>query len=170
MWIPGTGFKRRGLEVRALVRQMMDIPFEGVRNAMTSGSAKLSFVSSLIEELSSGGRLKAEDEFSIKGAASQLYAAGSDTTSSAITTFVLAMTLYPHVLAKAQAEIDRVIGTERLVDFEDRDQLPYLECILKEVYRFHPPIPLGVPHQTEQGDEYRGYDIPGGSTVVSNLW
>ena len=50
-------------------------------------------------------------------------------------TFVLAMVLYPDALRKAQEEIDRVIGTSRLPDFSDRAQLPYLECMLKEVYR-----------------------------------
>lgn len=45
------------------------------------------------------------------------------------------MTLYPDVYKKAQAEIDRVTGSERLVDFDDRASLPYMECVLKEVLR-----------------------------------
>ena len=51
-------------------------------------------------------------------------------------TFILAMVLHPDVYKKAQEEIDRVIGPERLPDFEDREQLPYLECVLKEVVRY----------------------------------
>ena len=51
-------------------------------------------------------------------------------------TFILAMVLHPDVYKKAQEEIDRVIGSERLPDFEDREQLPYLECVLKEVVRY----------------------------------
>lgn len=45
------------------------------------------------------------------------------------------MTMYPDVFRKAQAEIDRVIGPDRLPDFDDRESLPYLECIIREVYR-----------------------------------
>ena len=47
------------------------------------------------------------------------------------------MTLYPEVQAKAQEELDRVIGPDRLPDFYDREahSLPYLECVIKEVYR-----------------------------------
>ena len=62
--------------------------------------------------------------------------AGADTTAAALAVFVLAMTLYPEVMIKAQEEIDRVVGRERLPDVEDRQSLPYLECVMKEVYRY----------------------------------
>lgn len=56
-------------------------------------------------------------------------------TLTAIRTFVMAMILYPDVYKKAQAEIDRVIAQERLLDFDDRASLPYLECVMQEVLR-----------------------------------
>lgn len=46
------------------------------------------------------------------------------------------MVLHPEVFKKAQAEIDRVVGSERLPDHEDRELLPYLDCVLKEVFRY----------------------------------
>ena len=55
------------------------------------------------------------------------------------------MTLHPEVLAKAQREVDSVIGTdpERLPVLEDRKDLPYVECIVKELYRYdYISIPL----------------------------
>lgn len=55
---------------------------------------------------------------------------------TALKTFVLAMVLHPEVFKKAQAEIDRVVGSERLPDYEDRELLPYLDCVLKEVFRY----------------------------------
>lgn len=45
------------------------------------------------------------------------------------------MVRYPRVFKKAQEEIDRVVGS-RFPDYADRDSLPYLECVLKEVHRF----------------------------------
>jgi len=57
--------------------------------------------------------------------------------------FVLAMVLHPEVYKRAQEEIDRVVGSQRLPDFSDRDSLPYLDCVIKEVYRWHVPVPLG---------------------------
>lgn len=65
-------------------------------------------------------------------------------TAAVLTSFVLAMTLHPDVQRKAQDEIDRVVGPDRLPTFEDRDSLPYLDCVLKETLRCFPPGPLGL--------------------------
>ncbi|KAG2350438.1 p450-domain-containing protein [Suillus weaverae] len=54
------------------------------------------------------------------------------------------MVLNPEVQAKAQAEIDRVVGKDRLPDFDDRPASPYLEAVLRETLRWHPVIPLGL--------------------------
>ena len=59
-------------------------------------------------------------------------------------TFFLAMTLYPDVQRKAQAEIDQILGNSRLPDFSDEGSLPYVQAVLKEVLRWHPVTPLGV--------------------------
>lgn len=72
------------------------------------------------------------------------------------------MTAHPEIFAKAQGEVDRVVGTDRLPTFEDRPELPYLECILREVYRWNPASTTGVSHRLIQDDEYNGYHIPAG--------
>ena len=56
-------------------------------------------------------------------------------TNVTLVTFVLMMVLHPRVLEKALDEIDTVIGPDRLPTRDDRDSLPYLECVLQEVYR-----------------------------------
>ena len=55
------------------------------------------------------------------------------------------MVLYPDVQARAQAEIDAVIGQglQRLPHWEDRSSLPYVEAVVKETLRWHPAVPLG---------------------------
>jgi cytochrome P450 len=98
------------------------------------------------------------------------YAAGGETTVSTIESFFLAMRRYPRVQACAQAELDRVVGPDRMPDLSDRAQLPYIEAILAEVYRWVPVLPLGVPHATSENDEYRGYHIPKGTIVLHNTW
>ena len=57
--------------------------------------------------------------------------------------FFLTIAQYPEVQRKAQAQIDAVIGRGRLPDFEDRERLPYVEAVLKELFRWRPPLPLG---------------------------
>ena len=53
------------------------------------------------------------------------------------------MVLYPEVQKKAQAEIDTIIGPNRLPDFGDRSSLPYINAVVKEVMRWHLVAPLG---------------------------
>ncbi|KAF9442470.1 cytochrome P450, partial [Macrolepiota fuliginosa MF-IS2] len=105
-----------------------------------------------------------------KQVAAQIYAAASETTSTAIMTFILAMLLYPDVQRKAQQELDSIIGSDRLPDFSDKPSLPYLSAILKEVLRWNPIAPMGVPHLTTDEDVYEGYHIPKGCTIVANAY
>jgi cytochrome P450 len=58
--------------------------------------------------------------------------------------FFLAMTLHPEVQAKARAEIESVCGTDRLPTFADRDDLPYIDAVCKEAFRFHAVAPTGA--------------------------
>lgn len=82
----------------------------------------------------------------------------------------MAMSLYPEVQRKAQEEIERVIGTDRLPTFDDRDNLPYVDAIVKEALRWHPVAPMGVPHMTTEDDIYEGYFIPKGALLLPNIW
>lgn len=54
------------------------------------------------------------------------------------------MVLFPEVQAKAQAELDAVVGNERLPSFNDQDQLPYINAVCKETFRWHVTGPLGA--------------------------
>ena len=56
-------------------------------------------------------------------------------TTTVLASFLLAMIRYPDIHKKAQEEVDRVVGRQRLPDLDDRLSLPYVECILKEIYR-----------------------------------
>ncbi|KAK7731531.1 hypothetical protein SLS53_008771 [Cytospora paraplurivora] len=80
------------------------------------------------------------------------------------------MSLYPQVQRIAQEEIDRVIGTDRLPDFSDRDSLPYVEAVFKESLRIHPIAPMGLPHVTTADDVCEGYLIPKDTILIPNIW
>jgi hypothetical protein len=100
-----------------------------------------------------------------------LLEAGSDTTSSTLYAFVQAMLLFPDVQRKAQEEIDRVIGPDRLPVMDDLPDLQYIHACMKESLRWMPTTILGaVPHAVTQDDEYMGYFIPKGAGVMNNVW
>lgn len=80
----------------------------------------------------------------IRDAAANFFVGGADTSVSSLNTFVLAMTCWPEIQAKAQAEIDRVLGPNVLPDFSDEDSLPYITAIVKEVLRWNTVTPMGM--------------------------
>ncbi|KAF7166314.1 hypothetical protein CNMCM6106_002172 [Aspergillus hiratsukae] len=99
-----------------------------------------------------------------------LLEAGSDTTASTLYGFIQAMLVWPEVQRKAQEEIDRVVGPDRLPTMDDYENLPYIRCCIKESLRWMPTVILGVPHAALKEDNYMGYTIPQGATVVNNVW
>lgn len=60
--------------------------------------------------------------------------------------FLQAMLLYPEVQARAQAELDAVVGRSRPPNFSDYEQLPYIRAVVKEALRWKPIDPVGLPH------------------------
>ncbi|OCH92574.1 cytochrome P450 [Obba rivulosa] len=102
--------------------------------------------------------------------AGSLLEAGADTTATALLTFVLAMLGNPGALQRAREEVDAAVGAERMPAFEDEERLPYVVACIQETLRCHPPVIMGVPHRADEDDEYKGYHIPKGATVIGNLW
>lgn len=80
------------------------------------------------------------------------------------------MVLNPDVQKKAQQELDTVVGPDRFPDFSDRDALPYINAVVKEIIRWHSVLPLGVSHRAMEEDEYKGFRIPAGTILVPNAW
>jgi cytochrome P450 len=79
------------------------------------------------------------------------------------------MLKYPAVQARAQAELDAVLESGRLPGFSDIARLPYIHALVLETFRWIPAVPMGVPHATTKDDEYRGYSIPKGTIVMTNI-
>ncbi|KAK7695653.1 hypothetical protein QCA50_000289 [Cerrena zonata] len=165
-WFPGARFQRLAAEWRKNLTYMVETPFELVRKQVQEGTAIPSVISGVLED----ENLTSEQEYLIKWTATTMYAGGADTTVSAIYSFFLAMTLHPEWQRKAQKELDEVVGVDRLPTLSDRENLPYVEALMKEVLRFNPVANLGVPHCTREDDTYAGYYIPKGTVVIANLW
>ncbi|KAG1756030.1 cytochrome P450 [Suillus lakei] len=165
-WFPGAGFKRLAREWHETVEEMVSAPYKFVKDQMAAGIAPKSFTSALLE----GHTLTAEENDIARWSAVSLYGGGSDTTVSAIYSLFLAMTLFPDVQKKAQAEIDTVVGPDRLPSLADRDSLPYIEALAKEILRWNVIAPIGFPHRVTEDDIHDGYYIPKGSLIIPNLW
>ena len=93
-----------------------------------------------------------------------------ETTTSVLEFFAVASVLHPDSVGKAQEELDFVVGKNRLPSFDDIPNLPYITAFIKEVLRWRPVLPMGLPHSPREDDEYLGYHIPKGTLVVENQW
>ncbi|KAK0439095.1 cytochrome P450 [Armillaria borealis] len=167
-WFPGAyyaGYARKG---RPTIKRLIDYPFDIVRKQMSEGTATPSFLASYLNDLDS---VEDEEDYlkDLKDAAAQIYTAGADTSWTTLLVFLVAMVLHPEVQEKAQAQIDAVVGPDRLPTFEDRESLPYIDHILQETMRWNPVIPMGFPHRSVEDDVYRGMFIPKGSVVFANV-
>ena len=80
------------------------------------------------------------------------------------------MSLNRDIQRKAQAELDSVVGADRLPTHDDRPALPYINAIVKEALRWQNVLPLGVHHLTTEDMVYNGYFIPEGTLLFPNTW
>ncbi|KAF8895356.1 CyP450 monooxygenase [Infundibulicybe gibba] len=165
-WFPGAGFQKYAEETRDLLASMRELPFQFVRESTAAGLQQPSIVAKYLE-----GHPDAdpEEDAIIKDGSATGYAAGADTTVAAIATFILAMAIHPATQKRAQDELQTVIGA-RLPTIEDRNQLPYIEAIYRECFRWRPVLPLSLPHSTYMDDIYNGYYIPRGAVIMTNIW
>ncbi|KAG9098442.1 hypothetical protein FRC07_010644 [Ceratobasidium sp. 392] len=168
MHIPWMSFKSKAKEWGKLVTDLRDKPAEYTRKQMEMGCSEPCLLGAWFERMEDPGAEK--DEMRIKARAA-IYGGGADTTVAAISSFFLQTAHRPEIQAAAHEEIDRVIGSDRLPTYSDRDSLPYIEALYKEVLRWNPVAPFGIPHQmqSDQDDVYNGMLIPRGSLVIPNI-
>lgn len=77
---------------------------------------------------------------------------------------------HPKVMEKARSELVETIEEGRQVEESDISRLPYLQAVLKETFRLHPPVPLLLPHRAESDVEIGGFTIPKDAKVLVNVW
>lgn len=170
-WFPGAGFQKKAAQWREITETMTEKPFRYVKDQLQMGKAAPSVAASLIQDLPhENDPQRPMCEKLAQDVAAVSYVGGADTTTSTVQGVFLALALYPEVQKKAQAEIDAVIGTNRLPDFGDRHSLPYINAVIKESMRWHLVTPLAIPHMATHNDEYDGYYIPKGTVMLGNAW
>ncbi|BGP32800.1 hypothetical protein JCM10296v2_004584 [Rhodotorula toruloides] len=139
-----------------------------VKDKMARGTAPYSFAKQLIEEKEKWGM----SDLEIAYTCSTPFGAGVETSSGTLLSFFLACAHAGKTfIPKAQEELDRVVGKDRLPTFDDFQDLPYVRAVVNETLRWRPIAVLGgTPHASTEDDWYNGTFIPKGSTVIANLW
>ncbi|KAK3151045.1 hypothetical protein QOZ80_3AG0240950 [Eleusine coracana subsp. coracana] len=99
-----------------------------------------------------------------------LFSAGSETTSATVEWAMAELLQNPSTMAKARDELAQVIDSKPEIEESDVGELKYLQAIVKETFRLHPPAPLLLPRQAETTSEIGGYEVPKGARVLVNVW
>ncbi|XP_031508477.1 cytochrome P450 2C9-like isoform X2 [Papio anubis] len=113
-----------------------------------------------------------QSEFTIENlenAAVDLFAAGTETTSTTLRYALLLLLKHPEVTAKVQEEIERVIGRNRSPCMQDRSHMPYTDAVVHEVQRYIDLLPTSLPHAVTCDVKFRNYLIPKGTTILISL-
>ncbi|KAF3826512.1 cytochrome P450 1B1 isoform X2 [Mirounga angustirostris] len=99
-----------------------------------------------------------------------IFGASQDTLSTALQWLLVLFTRYPEVQARVQAELDQVVGRDRLPCLDDQPNLPYVMAFLYEAMRFSSFVPVTIPHATTTSTSVLGYHIPKDTVVFVNQW
>ncbi|GLJ31808.1 hypothetical protein SUGI_0639800 [Cryptomeria japonica] len=106
----------------------------------------------------------------IKGIILDMLDAGIETSSTTIEWAMSELLKNRATLDRAQKEIESAIGRDRLVKESDVMSFDYLQCVVKETFRLHPPFPLLIPHESMEGCSVGGYFIPPKTRLYVNVW
>ncbi|XP_060169747.1 premnaspirodiene oxygenase-like [Lycium barbarum] len=106
----------------------------------------------------------------IKAIIYDMFAAGTETTSTTMDWAMAEMIKNPGIIAKAQAEVREAFRGKETFDENDVEELKYLKLVIKETLRLHPPLPLMLPRECREEVDISGYTIPLKTKVIVNIW
>lgn len=154
--------KRMKVHFHKMLGVFVDIIDERLRDSMGSKDDVLDTLLKLVKE----NELSLED---VKHLLVDLFAAGTDTTSGTLEWAITELLRHPKKMAKAQAEIDQVIGKKESVQESDISELSYIQAVVKETLRLHPAATI-LMHKAEEDVHLCDYYVPKNAQVLVNVW
>ncbi|GKT50626.1 cytochrome P450 monooxygenase yanC [Colletotrichum spaethianum] len=158
-----TASRRRGNECYETMTNVWNEAYERVKVRRSTGDKRVSLLDSILD-----GEISFDVPHSytaLNNFFGAIHQGAADTTASASLTSILFLAKHPQFQERAQVELDRVCGSERVPKWSDFKDLPYINCIVKEGLRIRPVAPTGMPHVAKIDYWYDGMLIPAGSTV-----
>ncbi|CAL9756525.1 unnamed protein product [Musa acuminata subsp. burmannicoides] len=161
------GIRRRSTKYFKRLHDIFDEHIDRRLHRERDGTtARNDFLDELLEHQVQGDGTKF-DRQALKSLFSDIFVAGSDTSSRTVEWAMAELLRNPRTMVKVREEIGRVIGFARAVEEADIGSLPYLQATVKETMRLHPPVPLLLPRLAEATVELHGYEIPEGTRCSS---
>ncbi|KAK9378461.1 cytochrome P450 [Kockiozyma suomiensis] len=167
-YFPGK-WKKRADKCRDMMDEMWDKARAIIDERRAKGIKRDCFIDTKLDEYAEKGWPMSQHAFN--NLFGELLEAGADTTANQILTLILALAKYPEIQQKARKEIDAVCDASRSPQFAiDFDQMPYINCIVKEGMRWRPTASGGLPHLCTEDYWYDGMLIPKGTITFVGVW
>ena len=106
----------------------------------------------------------------LRGITIDIFAAGLETTLTALMNSFALLLKFPECKTKLCFEIDRVIGKARPPSLDDRQHMSYTKAFIIEVHRYTSELPTAIPHVCTRDVIFEGYHIKKGAILLPNLW
>ncbi|CAA2967282.1 cytochrome P450 71A8-like [Olea europaea subsp. europaea] len=161
------------------VAKEVDELFEGVieerlkndvENLSGTDESRENFLDILVKIYKDNTTGVAIDRDSIKAIILDMFAGGTDTTSTVLEWAMSELIRHPTIMKKLQNEVRGILNGKKDVTNNDLKKMHYLKVVIKETLRYHTPIPLLVPREASKDVNIMGYDIAAGTMVMINAW
>ncbi|CAN6282463.1 unnamed protein product [Urochloa humidicola] len=165
------GWRRHLARLFARLHRIFDEEIDRRLREREAGEPKRNdFLDLLLDAMEDGENAAGLDRDTLRSLFTDLFSAGSDTSSSTVEWAMTELLQNPTSMAKACEELATVIGSRKSIEESDIGKLPYLQVVVKETFRLHPPAPLLLPRHAQADIKIMGYTIPQGSRVFINVW
>ncbi|XP_044444830.1 dolabradiene monooxygenase [Triticum aestivum] len=173
----GSRSLRATWEVHGRIQSIMDAMVHEHKMAMGSeeasaGHEREDILTTLLRFQRDGGMggIALTNE-NVSGVLFDVFSAGSETTATTTIWAMSELIRNPRIMAIAQSEVRRVLqGKTKVAEADIDGRLHYLQMVIKETFRLHPPVPLLIPRLCTEQRKIMGFDVPPGTTVFANVW
>ena len=168
-------FRTKFQQARSSPQQMREVTSESIKKHLETfdENHQRDFIDCYIKKMmettdEKSSFFKGHGEGNMQRTVTDLFGAGSETTSTVLCFAFKYLIRYPAMQERLAAEILAVVGRERQPTLEDRAAMPYTEAVIHEVLR-HACITYTSPHATTEDLEFHGYHLPAGTAVYANV-
>ncbi|BFZ06906.1 hypothetical protein BsWGS_09946 [Bradybaena similaris] len=171
--VPGDFFKAKKItsSVRSIIGTLSAI-IQDTRRDIDDSNDVLNLIDAYLLERNKkvqAGLSTTMDDENLTKIMSDLFAAGTETTSTTMYWCILYMLHHPDVQEKVYREIVDKVGTDRTPTIQDKPHLIYLNAVIMETQRLASIGALSVTHLCSEEVNLRGHTVPKGTWIIPNL-
>uniref|UniRef100_A0A2N9FFP6 Cytochrome P450 n=1 Tax=Fagus sylvatica TaxID=28930 RepID=A0A2N9FFP6_FAGSY len=163
------GIERQAKKIFQWVERILDSAIEKRMNSDT-GKERKDILQFLLELREKDDTATSITMTQLKALLMDIVVAGAETTTTTVEWVMAELLQHPEVMRKVNEELEEVVGLDSLVEESHLPKLHYLDAVIKETFRLHPPLPFLVPRSPSQSSTIGEYYVPKGTRVLLNVW